>query len=75
MKRGEHRVTTAEEPIAGYAPTIPPEVLAASEAFRLHQDALRWRWIKAHRGALEALKFVPFATMNEWIDQKRRENP
>lgn len=75
MKKGEHRATTAEEPIPAYPASIPSDVLAASEAFRLQQDALRWRYVKSHRGVLEALKFVPFAKMNEWIDQKRRENP
>lgn len=48
---------------------VPPDVLAASEAFQLERDAKRYRWLIRHREMFRPMMFMRTEQIHEFIDK------
>ena len=68
------REKPAEDPTPGHPPRIPPEAIAASEAFRLRRDAERWRFFRTHLRLGRIIAFQRQEDVDAWIDQQMRRD-
>ena len=64
------REKAAEEPIEAAPLRMPPDVLAASEAFRTARDARRYRFLRAHPACCRVVAFESPERIDSWIDSQ-----